>query len=78
MNKRYIVRLTDEERRYLHKLVSTGVAAAYKIKHAYILLKVDADGPHWTANKWPRPFLAIATRSPIYANGLSNKAWKPL
>ena len=48
MNKRYIVRLTEEEREYLHELVSTGKAAAYKIRHANILLKVDADGPNWT------------------------------
>ena len=48
MEKRYIVRLTDEERQDLQELISTGKAAAYKIKHANILLKVDADGPNWT------------------------------
>lgn len=48
MKKRYIVRLTDEERQSLHALVSAGKAPAYKIKHAHILLLVDADGPNWT------------------------------
>lgn len=46
MNKKYIVRLNDEERQQLIALTSTGKAAAYKIKHANILLQVDADGPH--------------------------------
>ena len=48
MSKRYLVRLTDEERQQLSEMVSKGKAAAYKIKHANILLKVDADGPGWT------------------------------
>ena len=46
--KKYIVRLTDEERQQLEGLVSKGQAQAYKIKHAHILLKADADGPCWT------------------------------
>ena len=41
MPKRYIVRLSEEERQELQDLVSTGQAAAYKIKHANILLSVD-------------------------------------
>lgn len=44
MAKRYIVKLTEEERQELQKLVSTGKAAAYKIKHANILLNIDANG----------------------------------
>lgn len=49
MNKKYIVRLYPEEREKLTELVSKGKAAAYKIKHAYILLlKTDADGPCWS------------------------------
>jgi transposase len=47
MNKRYIVRLTPEERKHLEEFVSKGKRAAYKIKHANILLKADADGPGW-------------------------------
>lgn len=48
MIKRYVVRLTKEERQTLEGLVSKGKAAAYKIKHANILLVVDANGPCWT------------------------------
>lgn len=47
MNKRYIVRLSEEERRQLKDLVGKGRAAAYKICHANILLLADADGPAW-------------------------------
>jgi hypothetical protein len=45
MNKKYIVRLTSEERKHLEEFVSKGKRAAYKIKHAHMLLKADADGP---------------------------------
>ena len=47
MNKRYVVRLTTEEREQLEELVAKGKAAAYRIRHAHILLAVDADGPNW-------------------------------
>ena len=40
MLKNYIVRLSQEERQTLQDLVSTSIAAAYKIKHANILLNV--------------------------------------
>jgi len=48
MRKKYIVRLTDDERGQLEEIVSKGRAAAYKIRHANILLNVDADGPGWS------------------------------
>jgi len=48
MSKKYIVRLTSDERKRLKVLVSKGRTQAYKIKHAHILLKADADGPAWT------------------------------
>jgi transposase len=47
MNKKYIVRLTAEERKELQNLVKKGKTQAYQIKHANILLAVDADGPNW-------------------------------
>jgi len=47
MNKKYIVRLTAEERKELGDLVKKGRTQAYRIKHANILLAVDADGPNW-------------------------------
>lgn len=48
MPKRYIVCLSEAEQQYLKELVSTGKAAAYKIKHANILLNIDVNGPGWT------------------------------
>ena len=48
MNKTYIVRLTDDERQALVQLTKSGKTAAYKIKHAHILLHVDANGPNWS------------------------------
>jgi len=48
MNKKYIVRLTGDERSELENLVKKGKAQAYRIKHANILLAVDANGPGWT------------------------------
>jgi hypothetical protein len=48
MPKKYVVRLSDEERSQLSAMVKKGKAAAYRIRHANILLKVDADGPGWT------------------------------
>jgi hypothetical protein len=49
MNKKYVVRLTSEERAQLQRLVSVGKAAARKILHARILLQADQgpDGPAW-------------------------------
>ena len=48
--KRYVVRLEPEERRRLRGLVSVGQAAAYKIRHAHILLQADEskEGPGGT------------------------------
>lgn len=48
--KKYIVELTGDERRQLRDLVRKGKAAAYKIRHANILLKTDQaeGGPAWT------------------------------
>jgi transposase len=50
MKKRYVVTLTDEERRSLRGLVSSGKGAARKLTHARILLKADSSegGPSWT------------------------------
>jgi len=65
MNKRYMVRLTTEEREHLEQFVSKGKRAAYKIKHANILLKADADGPGWSDE-------AIAGAFSVHANTVRN------
>jgi len=50
MNKRYIVRLSVEEREQLEALVAKGKAAARKLTRARILLKADCGGrgPAWS------------------------------
>ncbi|MDM8543933.1 hypothetical protein QUF90_22895 [Desulfococcaceae bacterium HSG9] len=58
MNKKYIVRLTDEERKYLNGLVKKGKTAAYKIRHANMLLKADADAAGWTDGQIAEVFSA--------------------
>lgn len=47
MNKKYIVRLTAQERQDLKDLLGKGRGAAYKMRHANILLLADGDGPGW-------------------------------
>ena len=49
MVKRYIVRLSAEERKFLTELVGRKILAAQKRKRAQILLKADAsnEGPAW-------------------------------
>ncbi len=48
MAKKYVVRLTREEREVLLRMVKAGKGAARKLTHARVLLKADADGPNWT------------------------------
>ena len=56
MEKKYIVRLRQEERQQLEALIAKGKAAAYRIRHANILLKVDADGPAWSDRQTAEAF----------------------
>lgn len=51
MNKKYIVRLSDAERRDCSKVVSELKGSSQKARRAQILLKADADGPAWTDEK---------------------------
>lgn len=48
MNKKYIVRLTDEERKTLEDVVKKLKGGSEKVRRAQILLKADANGPSWT------------------------------
>jgi len=52
MYKKYVVRLTDQERSQLETLVRRGRTHARKLLYARILLKADSDGPdRWTDEK---------------------------
>ena len=48
MNKRFIVRLCDEERHVCQEVVKKLKGTSQKVRRAQILLKADADGPGWT------------------------------
>ena len=47
--KKYIVKLSEQEREELQELISKGKSSARKIQHARLLLKADASehGPNW-------------------------------
>jgi len=51
MLKKYIVRLTDKERKILQEIVRKFKGTSQKVRRAQILLKADADGPAWTDAK---------------------------
>ena len=48
MKKKYIVRLTAEERSALDGIVRRLSGSSQKVRRAQCLLKADADGPAWT------------------------------
>ena len=47
MNKKYIMRLTDEERAICEATIRKETGRSEKLRRAAILLKADADGPAW-------------------------------
>ena len=48
MRKKYVVRLTDEEREQLTGIVKKFTGTSQKVRRAQILVKADANGPNWT------------------------------
>jgi hypothetical protein len=51
MNKKYIVRLTVEERAICEATIKKETGKSEKLRRATILLKADADGPAWNDTK---------------------------
>ena len=47
MYKKYIVRLSDEERQICREVVKKLKGSSQKVRRAQILLQADADGPNW-------------------------------
>ena len=56
MIKKYIVRLSDEERQLCTDVVKKLKGASQKVRRAQILLKTDAEGPAWTDTKISEAF----------------------
>jgi hypothetical protein len=48
MYKKYVVRLSEEERQVCQEVVRRLKGSSQKVRRAQILLKADADGPNWT------------------------------
>jgi hypothetical protein len=48
MYKKYIIRLSDDERQVCRDVVKQLKGSSQKVRRAQILLKGDADGPNWT------------------------------
>ncbi len=56
MQKKYIVRLTDEERETLWIVIRKLRGSSQKVRRAQVLLKADADGPNWTDTRIAEAF----------------------
>jgi hypothetical protein len=56
VQKKYIVRLTDEERRELRDVVAKLRGGSQKARRARILLQADVEGPVWTDAKIAEAF----------------------
>jgi hypothetical protein len=56
MQKKYIVRLSKEERNTLQEVVKKFKGSSQKVRRAQILLKADADGPAWTDSRIAEAF----------------------
>ena len=48
MQKKYVVRLTEEERETCRQTIKKLKGTSQKVRRAQTLLKADADGPSWT------------------------------
>lgn len=51
MNKKYIVRLSQDERNVCVDVIKNLKGTSQKVRRAQILLKTDADGPAWIDQK---------------------------
>ena len=56
MVKKYIVRLSEEERKFLWIIVKKLQGTSQKVRRANILLKTDIDGPNWSDAKIAEAF----------------------
>jgi len=56
MQKKYVVRLTDQERDELGEVIKKLKGTGQKVRRAQILLKADADGPNWTDERIAEAF----------------------
>jgi Homeodomain-like domain len=48
MNKKFVIRLSDEERGVCQEIIKKLKGSSQKFRRAQIMLKADADGPKWS------------------------------
>ena len=63
--EKYIVRLSDEERQDLEKIVKKLKGTSQKVNRALALLHADANGPDWTNDQ-------IAARTGLTVRAITN------
>lgn len=56
MQKKYVVRLREEERVELQEVIRKLKGTSQKVRRAQILLKADAEGPAWTDQRIAEAF----------------------
>jgi hypothetical protein len=56
MQKKFIVRLSKEERNTLREVVKKLKGSGQKVRRAQVLLKADADGPAWSDSRIAEAF----------------------
>lgn len=56
MSKKYIARLSDEERSVCQQIIKKLKGSSQKFRRAQMLLKADADGPGWTDSRIAEAF----------------------
>lgn len=75
MSKKYIVRLSEEERTILHKVISNREGSRCRIRRAQILLQADVGGSNWNDKQIAKAFscvelTVINIRKSFVRNGL--------
>lgn len=56
MQKKYIVRFSEEERRELREVIKRLKGSSQKVRRAQILLKADIEGDNWTDERIAQAF----------------------
>lgn len=56
MQKKYIVRLSEDERRQLREVIKKLKGSSQKVRRAQILLKADVEGLNWTDERIAEAF----------------------
>jgi transposase len=89
---KFIVRLNDEERATLRRMVEEGKRAGSVLKRAWMLLKADADGPNWkdpeiakafevglsTVHRVRQAFVEEGLEEALYRKKPSNRQYRKL